>query len=244
MSKPERELCSGVDQGQVLADVRRALGRTVTEPPAPLDLFVEPRAVDDVETLVERFSTELNAVVGNVYRMVSDKLQFVDELATGIAEICQSSGVNKVALSGSPLFAELDLAKQLTARGLSVFVTPETGSSGHEELVAQLADCGAGVTAVDYAIAETGTIVLSSDERNALLVSLLPTIHIALLRPTQISASLADVISKLNLERVGPNKSCRSASFVTGPSRTSDVELTLSIGVHGPKELHVIITGE
>ena len=51
------------------------------------------------------------------------------------------------------------------------------------------------------------------------------------------------MIGKLNLERVGKNKSFCSASFITGPSRTSDVELTLSIGVHGPKELHVIITG-
>jgi L-lactate dehydrogenase complex protein LldG len=193
---------------------------------------------------VARFSAELNAVSGNVYRLVSDKLQFVDELATGIAEICQSSGVTKVALSGSSLLADLDLARHLTLRGLSVFVTPETGASGHEKLVAQLADCGAGVTAVDYAIAETGTIVVSSDEPNALLVSLLPTIHIALLRPSQISGSIAEVISKLNLERVGEGKSCRSASFITGPSRTSDVELTLSIGVHGPKELHVIMTSE
>jgi L-lactate utilization protein LutC len=164
------------DQGQVLADIRRALGRTVTARPAPLEPFVEPLAADDVEALVERFSTELNAVAGNVYRLVSDKLQFVDELATGIADICRSSDVTRLALSGSSLLADLDLATHLTARGLSVFVTPESGSTGHEQLVAQHADCGAGVTTVDYAIAETGTIVLSSDEQNALLVSLLPTI--------------------------------------------------------------------
>jgi len=205
---------------------------------------VEPYAAHDVEALVARFSTELNAVSGNVYRLESDKLQFVDELATGIADICHSTGVTKVALSGSSWLAEIELSDQLKARGLSVLMTTETGSSGHEGLVAQLADCGAGVTAVDYAIAETGTIVLSSDERSALLVSLLPTIHIAVLRPSQISAGLAEVISKLNVERVGQNKSCRSVSFITGPSRTSDVELTLSIGVHGPKELHVIIVNE
>ena len=244
MSDPASKPLGSSDQSQVLADIRRALGHTVTVRPAPLEPFVEPLAADDVEALVERFSIELNAVVGNVYRLVSDKLQFVEELATGIADICHSSGVTRLAFSGSSMLADLELAKHLTARGLSVFETPESGSSGHEQLVAQLADCGAGVTAVDYAIAETGTIVLSSDERNALLVSLLPPIHIAVLRPGQINASLAEVIGKLNLERVGKNRSCRSASFITGPSRTSDVELTLSIGVHGPKELHVIITGE
>jgi L-lactate dehydrogenase complex protein LldG len=232
---------SNADQGQVLADIRRALGRSATVRPAPLDPFVEPYAPVDSEALVARFSTELNAVSGNVYRLVSDKLQFVDELATGIADICRSAGATRVALSGSSWLAEISLSDQLKARGLSVLMTI---GSDHEALVAQLATCDAGVTAVDYAIAETGTIVISSDERNALLVSLLPTIHIAVLRPTQISSSLAEVITKLSLERVGSDKSARSASFITGPSRTSDVELTLSIGVHGPKELHVIIVNE
>ncbi|HXM36262.1 MAG TPA: lactate utilization protein [Pyrinomonadaceae bacterium] len=244
MSEPAGEPLGSVDQREVLVRVRRALGRTVSVRPAPLEPFVEPRAAEDVEALVTRFSTELNAVGGNVYRLMSGKLQFVDELATGIADICHSTSVTKVALSGLSWLAEIALSDQLKARGLSVFMTAELGASGHEELVTQLADCGAGLTAVDYAIAETGTIVLSSDERNALLVSLLPTIHIAVLRPMQISAGLAEVISKLNVERVGQNMSCRSASFITGPSRTSDVELTLSIGVHGPKELHVIIVDD
>ena len=232
------------DQAQVLADIRRALGRTVTARPAPLEPFVEASVVEDVEALITRFSNELTAVGGHVYRLVSDKVQFIEELATGVAEICRSAGATKVALSGSSSLAEIGLAGQLIARGLSAFIIAEAGPSGHDELVAQLAGCDAGVTAVDYAIAETGTIVLSSDEPSALLVSLLPTIHVALLRPSQISGSLAEVISKLNIERVGQDKSCRSASFITGPSRTSDVELTLSIGVHGPKELHVIIIGE
>jgi len=231
------------DQSQVLADIRRALGRTATVQPTALDPFVEPLVANDVEALVARFGAELNAVSGNVYRLTSGSGGFVEEVATGIFDICRSHGVTKVALSGAPLLTEGDLRNQLSDRGLAVLMTVETEAAGHEQLVAQLAECGAGVTAVDYAIAETGTIVLSSDERNALLVSLLPTIHIAVLRPMQISAGLSEVISKLNTERVGQQQSCRSASFITGPSRTSDVELTLSIGVHGPKELHVIIVG-
>jgi len=111
----------------------------------------------------------------------------------------------------------------------------------HEEMVARLANCALGITVVDYAIAETGTIVLSSDEKYALLVSLLPPVHIAVLRPSQIMSGLDDVIDALNKERIGRDDPCHSASFITGPSRTSDVELTLSIGVHGPKELHILI---
>jgi len=235
---------SSSPQNSVLDDVRRALGRTVTARPVPLEPFIEPQETDDTEQLVTRFSNELTAVGGHVYRLTSGDAQIVAELAGGIAEICLAAEGRRVALSGSSLLAEIDLAVHLLSRGLSPFVVAAAGPSGHDELVAQLAECAAGVTAVDYAIAETGTIVLSSNERSALLVSLLPTIHVALLRASQISATLGEVISKLSSERVGPNQSCASASFITGPSRTSDVELTLSIGVHGPKELHVIIIGD
>lgn len=269
MSEPR----SSANQGQVLDDVRRALGRSKTLRPAPLDPFVEASADVDSEELVTRFTSELTAVGGHVYRVVSDKLQFVDglaqtsvcasgdgsqtevyatetklkfveQLATRIAEICRSSGATEVALSQSSLIAQMELADQLTGRGLSVFASKAAGPSEHDQLVARLAASGAGVTAVDYAIAETGTIVLS-DEGNALLVSLLPPVHIALLRSRQISASLSDVIGKLSSERINrgndQSQPCHSATLITGPSRTGDVELTLSIGVHGPKELHVII---
>lgn len=228
-----------LDQNQVLADVRRALGRTVSVRPTPLEPFAESAAFADRFAVLAQFTREFTNVGGRIYRVYSS-----NEVSGIIAEICHATGGAKVALSGALSLAETHLCEQLNARGLSAFTTAEGGSAEHDQLVAQLAHCDAGVTAVDYAIAETGTIVLSSDEPNALLVSLLPTIHIALLRPSQISGSLADVIGKLNAERVGPGTSCRSVSFITGPSRTSDVELTLSIGVHGPKELHVIVVGE
>jgi L-lactate dehydrogenase complex protein LldG len=110
-----------------------------------------------------------------------------------------------------------------------------------EELIAKLASCGAGITAIDYAIAETGTIVLSSDEEQSLLVSLLPPVHIAVMRPQQIKMNMAGAVRWLKDERMGRSQPSRAANFITGPSRTGDVELILSIGVHGPKELHLII---
>ena len=55
------------------------------------------------------------------------------------------------------------------------------------------------------------------------------------------AASLDEVIARVGNERIGRVEPGRSVTLITGPSRTSDVELVLSIGVHGPKELHVII---
>jgi len=266
------------EQGQVLDDIRRALGRSKSVRPQPLEPFVEPTLPIDlpigIEELVSRFTTELTAVGGHIYRVKSDKLPlvegiaptatgtaaiairaevsptkgnekltFVQRIAARIADICYSSAATEVAISGSSLIVELGLADQLRARGLSVFVPGNAGPSEHDELVARLAGWGAGITGVDYAIAETGTIVLSNDEGNALLVSLLPPVHVALVSSGQIMASLSEAISELS-ERISSDHPCRSATLITGPSRTSDVELTLSIGVHGPKELHVILFDE
>jgi len=227
------ESLRNLDQNNVLDDVRRALGRSATLSPKPLERFIEPTIKADVAELITRFTVEATAVRAQVHR-VADKLQLVDR----ITEICAENKEQEIALSGAELLGEIDLAAAFAARGFSTFVP---GESAHEKLVARLANCGVGVTAADYAIAETGTIVLSSDELNALLVSLLPAVHIAVLRSSQILGTLDEVISKLRQQRIGGVDPSRSVTFITGPSRTSDVELVLSIGVHGPKELRVII---
>ena len=249
------EAARNVNQNSVLDDVRRALGRSATLAPAPLERFIEPTIKADVHELITRFTAEATAVRAQVHR-VSDKLQFVaddeeesttqpieklnfvGQIVGKVAETCAGHNEQEIALSGAGIFAETNLTSALAAQGFSTF-----GANGtdHEKLVTRLANCGVGVTAADYAIAETGTIVLSSDEPNALLVSLLPPVHIAVLRSSQIAGTLDEVISKLSKERIGRVDPSRSVTLITGPSRTSDVELVLSIGVHGPKELHVII---
>lgn len=225
-----------LDQAGVLDDVRRALGRSaslVSAPPSPLEPFIEPAGEQDPAELIARFAAEATAVRANV-QIVSGNLQAVDR----IIEICTTSKGQEIALSETELFARMNLISKLSARGFSTFI-PD--GIDHEKLVARLANCGVGVTAADYAIAETGTIVLSSDEPNALLVSLLPPVHIAVLRWAQIAGSLDAVIGKLSRERINLTDPSRSITLITGPSRTSDVELVLSIGVHGPKQLHVIV---
>jgi L-lactate dehydrogenase complex protein LldG len=224
------------DQAGVLDDVRRALGRSAplrSAPPSPLEPFIEPAGEQDLAELIARFTAEATAVRANV-QLVSGKLQAVDR----IIEICTASKGQEIALSSTELFDQMNLTSKLEGRGFSTFI-PD--GADHEELVARLANCGVGLTAADYAIAETGTIVLSSDEPNALLVSLLPPVHIALLRSAQVAGTLDGVISRLSRERINRADPSRSITLITGPSRTSDVELVLSIGVHGPKELHVII---
>jgi L-lactate dehydrogenase complex protein LldG len=220
-------------ENNVLDDVRRALGRTTTLHPAPLERFTEAAAETVGSDLALRLTCEAAAVGVHVH-----SLRGVDETIERVGEICAAVG-GEVALSGAALLAAIDFQSALVARGVSTFKCSEQDSLEHEGLIARLARCGVGVTAADCAIAETGTIVLSSDEPNALLVSLLPPVHLAVLHSSQIVASLDEAITKL--AETTETTAWRSATFITGPSRTGDVELTLSIGVHGPKELHIVI---
>lgn len=226
------------DQGGVLADVRRALGRSAATRPTPPEPFVESAAEESPGEIVERFETEASAVGALVHHASS-----VEEAAMLVARICAEAGVKEVAFSDSPLLNEMNLRAQIAARSMNACrATDFVGR--RDELIARLESCGAGVSAVEYAIAETGTVVVSSDEEGGLLVSLLPAVHIALLRSGQIVGSLTEAVTKLKQDYMARDAACRSVTFITGPSRTGDVELVLSIGVHGPKQLHLIIVDE
>ena len=143
--------------------------------------FVEPVAADDVEALVERFSTELNAVAGNVYRLVSDKLAVCRRAGyryrrhLPLLRRHQAGPLQALHCSRIWISQRTSLHVGCPYLLLPRAVQPATNSWSRNSRTS-----GAGVTAVDYAIAETGTIVLSSDEQNALLVSLLPTMMILL----------------------------------------------------------------
>jgi len=95
-----------------------------------------------------------------------------------------------------------------------------------------------GISTVQAAIAETGTLVLDSACERHRLVSLVPPVHIAIVNASSIVETLSDALTLLQKKEISP-----AITFITGPSRTADIELTLAIGVHGPQELYVIVDG-
>ncbi len=93
----------------------------------------------------------------------------------------------------------------------------------------ELALCDLGITGVDYAIENSGTLVLTSSPEKPRLVSLLPPLHLAILSPECLVGDINDVFPLI--------KDKNYLVFITGPSRTADIELTVSLGVHGPRSL-------
>jgi iron-sulfur cluster protein len=112
-----------------------------------------------------------------------------------------------------------------------------------ERLRQAFIDADIGISGANVAIADTGTLVIITNEGNDRLVTTLPPVHIAVLGIEKIVPKMEDATAILQvLPRSGTGQKLTSyVSFITGPSRSADIELTLTIGVHGPKELHIVL---
>ena len=229
---------------EVLDRVRKALGRPETGSVAPtlplLDLegVMPPLALQDYQA---RFETEWAKVEGDSY-CVSN----MNELESVFQKILVLAETQAVALSRNPILQQLRIADRLAA--LDKFVTTWKDGGGSEanlslsDFTKASFEAGVGITGVDFVLAESGTLVLSSATEGVQVASLAPPIHIALYRRRQLIASLDEVLAKLAISGSRQHPSAgRSVVFITGTSRTADIEQILIRGVHGPREAHAIL---
>lgn len=135
------------------------------------------------------------------------------------------------------------LLGKVTDQDLANATPEELVAVARKELRQSFINADMGITGANIGIASTGTLVLVSNEGNARLVSTLPPIHVAVVGVEKIVPSLdeATEVLKLLAPSATGQKSSVYVSFTTGPSRSADIELSLSIGVHGPKEVHVVL---
>lgn len=165
--------------------------------------------------VIDRFSASLEAVLGTCLVVKNES-----EAREKISEIIADCGAKKIVISNS------ELLKNILPNDIEFLENADK---------TQLFESDLGITSAQFAIAETGTLVLESDRENHRLISLVPPIHLCILEAKNIKQTLGEV-----LEATSKNLS-KTITFITGASRTSDIELTLAIGVHGPGELFVIV---
>lgn len=198
----------------ILGALRQGLRGTAVPPLPPL----RERALPG-DQHVATFTSMLTRVGGAV-DVVADLAAARARLATLLAE----ADARTVACSDAPELRDL----------LPGSVRTLPHDAPRDALLA--ADCG--LTSAQFGIAETGTLVLCSGDERHRLASLLPARHVCLLPRSRLRGTLAEVLDAVH--RDGAPRS-RTITFVTGPSRTADIELTLVVGVHGPKFLHVLL---
>jgi L-lactate utilization protein LutC len=171
--------------------------------------------------LVTRFQKEWEALDGKFLRCPESEL--ADQLLNFLAE----QQIDAVMAWEDP-YLPGGLVTTLQERGITIHNEPRP-----EIQVGPATQLRAGITGTAAAIAETGTLVITAGKGQPQSVSLLPEIHIAILREVDINENLATV---LNLRKV---REASSVTLISGPSRTADIEMTLTIGVHGPGEVLV-----
>jgi L-lactate dehydrogenase complex protein LldG len=203
--------------------------------------------------LIARVQQELDAVGGIVAHVHS-----TSEAVAYITQLAQQKDAHLVVRWQSALLEALEIDAALHQQGITIHTTTlppstvagdasstATMTTRRQELRALLARADLGLSGVDYVIAETGTLVLMASAGQMRGVSLLPPVHVAVAQTSQVIATLADYLLLTQVAGGDLQQYLTSCvSFVTGPSRTGDIELKLTIGVHGPGELHLVLLDE
>jgi L-lactate dehydrogenase complex protein LldG len=165
------------------------------------------------------------------------------DVPTVVAAICRERGVERIVAWGVGELG-VDLGPTLAGGGVSVELMPRAvpPAAERQALRDRIARAELGVTGADLAIAETGTLVLRATAGRPRSTSLLPACHVAVFDRAALVESLEQVGIALEAWHDGPAGPEQGAviNFITGPSRTADIELTLTRGVHGPKEVHAV----
>jgi L-lactate dehydrogenase complex protein LldG len=160
-----------------------------------------------------------------------------------IASICQEKSATSVLRSSHDVLTQVRVDSAVTSTGASIAVTEHTDDNNLDKIdqsktAAFSADIG--ITGADYAIAETGTVVLHPRAGLSRLVSLAPPTHIAVLKTGDVLDSLDELFAMERSDHLA-GELAGSMNLISGPSKTADIEGTTVTGIHGPLEVHLII---
>jgi L-lactate dehydrogenase complex protein LldG len=187
---------------------------------------------------LERFREEFERVAGVFHRVPT-----VESVAPVIATIARERGASRL-VSWDPAALGFDPAPALVREGLAVSSVQagEENEAARERHRSEAAAAQIGVTGADFVLAETGTLILLSGTGRPRSTSLLPDVHVAVFGRDRLLETLEQVGVMLEALHVDSDRFMSGAmiNFITGPSRTADIELTLTRGVHGPKEVHAV----
>ncbi|MEK7814753.1 MAG: lactate utilization protein [Chloroflexota bacterium] len=241
----------GTPKGEFLASVRLALGksgdsRRRPEPPyAPLGESLSALE-SQAQAVWQRAEERRPALLDQLARVAAlrgwkvQRALDPEEAVGYIASLASAAQTRRAVRSDQPVFGQVPVDQALQRLGIDLVTVARDETHGREAMAA--ADLG--ITGADYAVAETGSVVVLPRRGLSRLVSVLPPVHVALVRPQEVVATLDDVFLLRRLEYYRNGGDMGSyLNFITGPSRTADIEQTLVVGVHGPREVHLVLLG-
>jgi L-lactate dehydrogenase complex protein LldG len=204
----------------ILQRVRTALRREPGQPPSGLPATRPLPPGTDLEMRMRQFRKAIEELSG--------KIHFAGSGADACAYITSLLEGRIAVASNAPFPREC---------GITALAGVRTGLTAEKELRALCARADIGITSADYALADTGTLVIFSSTEEARMISLLPPAHLAVIPHDRILSGLDELFSLVPR----PDTKTSSMVFITGSSRTADIEQILIRGVHGPGELYVVV---
>ncbi len=186
--------------------------------------------------LCEKMAIEVDAVGGKAFR-VPDLLAARELLGT----LLEVTPAKSALCWDHDVLTRLGLGEFLNARGIERHNYENLSQLDFSSQRAAMLACDIGISSVDCAIAETGTLMVCSRPGQERVASLLPIMHVAIVERQQIVPDLIDAFDILHQRGLGNLPS--NTTLITGPSKTGDIELQLTTGVHGPKHWRVILVG-
>ena len=183
------------------------------------------------EQRVRQFKDKYETLAGIVH-LVADTRQAVQVVATILKEI----GAGRIAMGEMPEELQQAIETQCERDGIGVLKPPFQRA----QLPQAIDQAAAGISMAAFAIAETGTLVEFTTNDATRLVSTLPRVHIGVCRAEDIVETLKDSAAPLR-DFYMENPEDAVVTFISGPSRTGDIEMRLTLGVHGPEVAHAVV---
>lgn len=181
--------------------------------------------------LIDRFRGMYETLAGKVHVAAAPQ-----ELAEILTAILRDVKPEQIALGELPASLDSAVGDAAKVAGIPAVRPPYKAA----ELPGTIDAAEIGVSLADFAIAETGTLVEFATDDSMRLISTLPRVHVGLVASAQIVATLAEAAPRVRGVFDGNDRNC-VVTFISGPSRSGDIEMKLTLGVHGPEVAHAVV---
>jgi L-lactate dehydrogenase complex protein LldG len=251
-------------QEAFIAKIRSALGKLPADQPGAADLC-NSRFSDDTRAILERIKNrsdaerqqlldrfiEMAAPINLSVAVLKDEESVTAAIVELVREKDPEWGDQKSIVTWQhPLMQRLNLSEALSDQKVPVYVA-ESGNSESEgiltdkerqQLRQHVIDAYIGITSADFCMADTASLVMRTRPGQGRSISLVPSIHIGVVYLDQIIKDLDELYALLNFDPdVSREGLTNCMTFISGPSKTADVEATMVHGAHGPREVYVYV---
>ncbi len=234
-----------------LARVREALGRTspiVVTPDHPTLKTTLPRHEEKIRTTQARTEARRPQNVARLETIATEgawhvhRVADAEEASNAVADLASKIQAKTIVRTAEEIFKRIDVDSKLRKRGVSPTVLASGRSRRKSDLKGIAFKADLGISGVEYAIAETGSCALFQRKGNARITTLAPPVLALIVEESQVLETLDDFFAIVRFQFLANRARLPNYyNFISGPSRTGDIEQTLTIGVHGPGEVHMII---